>query len=118
MTARKAAKQSPKQPPPPIRRTPRSSNTSGLLEKAPLVEVAPEAQRSQPHTSALLLTIDQAAQKLCIGRSLMYKLIWEGDVTSIMVGRFRRVSVEELDRYIAAGMLAERMARFGRGRSA
>lgn len=70
--------------------------------------------REIPHTSALLLTVDQAARKLGIGKSLMYKLIWDGDVTSIMIGRFRRVSVEELERYIAAGMLAERMARFGR----
>jgi excisionase family DNA binding protein len=70
--------------------------------------------REIPHTSALLLTVDQAAKKLGIGKSLMYKLIWDGDVISIMIGRFRRVSIEELERYIAAGMLAERMARLGR----
>jgi excisionase family DNA binding protein len=71
--------------------------------------------REIPHTSELLLTVEQAARKLNIGKSLMYKLIWDGDVTSIMIGRFRRVSVAELERYIEAGMLAERMmSRMGR----
>lgn len=73
--------------------------------------------REIPHTSELLLTVEQAARKLNIGKSLMYKLIWDGDVISIMVGRFRRVSVAELERYIEAGMLAERMMR-RMGRSA
>ncbi len=67
--------------------------------------------REIPHTSELLLTVEQAARKLNVGKSLMYKLIWDGDVISIMVGRFRRVSVAELERYIEAGMLAERMMR-------
>ena len=44
----------------------------------------------------LLLTIEQAAQALSIGRSLMYELVLSNKVASVKVGRYRRVSVESL----------------------
>lgn len=44
----------------------------------------------------------------------MYKLIWDGDVVSLTIGRFRRVAVAELTRYIQARMDAERAELLGR----
>jgi excisionase family DNA binding protein len=44
----------------------------------------------------LLLTVDQAAQRLGIGRSLLYELIATGDVDSVHVGRLRRIPAEAL----------------------
>jgi excisionase family DNA binding protein len=40
----------------------------------------------------LLLTVEQAAQQLSIGRTLMFALIRDGLVDSVQVGRLRRVT--------------------------
>ena len=48
----------------------------------------------------ILLTVEDAAQRLRIGRTLMYGLIRSGEVESIPVGRLRRVPVECLDEYV------------------
>lgn len=50
----------------------------------------------------LLLTVEEAADRLGIGRSLMYELIGCGQITSIHVGRLRRVPLESLTDYVAA----------------
>lgn len=106
MTARSARKPSAKSSANPVSRSPVRAR------KAPAPE--PRQQRQPAHTSELLLTVDDAARKLGIGRSLMYKLIWDGDVVSLTIGRFRRVAVAELTRYIQARMDAERAELLGR----
>lgn len=50
----------------------------------------------------LLLSVEEAAERLGIGRSLMYELISSGQVASIRVGRLRRIAPEALSDYIAA----------------
>jgi excisionase family DNA binding protein len=50
----------------------------------------------------LLLTVEDAADRLGIGRSLMYELISGGQVASIRVGRLRRVPQESLTDYVRA----------------
>lgn len=50
----------------------------------------------------LLLTVEEAADRLGIGRSLMYELIGCGQIVSIHVGRLRRVPLESLADYVAA----------------
>ena len=55
----------------------------------------------------LLLTVNEAAERLGIGRSLMYELIGSGQVESISVGRLRRIPAEALDDYIASRRAAE-----------
>lgn len=50
----------------------------------------------------LLLTVEEAADRLGIGRSLMYELIGGGQVASIRVGRLRRVPSQSLTDYVAA----------------
>jgi excisionase family DNA binding protein len=44
----------------------------------------------------LLLSVEEAAERLGIGRSLMYELISGGQVASIRVGRLRRIAPEAL----------------------
>ena len=53
-------------------------------------------------TDRLLLTVEEAADRLGIGRSLMYELIGDGQVPSIRVGRLRRVPTDSLVEYVAA----------------
>lgn len=51
--------------------------------------------------SAMLLTVNEAALRLGIGRSLAYRLVMSGDIASIKVGpRLRRVPATALDDYI------------------
>jgi len=49
----------------------------------------------------VLLTVEEAARLLHIGRTLMYRLISTGQVASVTVGRLRRVRPGDLDAYAA-----------------
>jgi excisionase family DNA binding protein len=49
----------------------------------------------------LLLRIEEAARRLGIGRSLMYRLVLSGAVESVHVGRLRRVPAECLTEHVA-----------------
>ncbi|PRY17630.1 helix-turn-helix domain-containing protein [Pseudosporangium ferrugineum] len=48
----------------------------------------------------LVLTIEQAARRLGIGRTLMYSLVMNGDIESVTIGRLRRIPVECLTEYV------------------
>jgi excisionase family DNA binding protein len=49
----------------------------------------------------LLLTVEEAARRLRIGRTLVYQLISSGELESVKVGRLRRVPAESLPEYVA-----------------
>jgi excisionase family DNA binding protein len=49
---------------------------------------------------AVLLTVEEAAMRLRIGRTTMYALVSSGAVESVKVGRLRRVPVEAVDAYV------------------
>ena len=49
----------------------------------------------------LLLTVEEAAHRLRIGRTLVYQLISSGELESVKVGRLRRVPAECLPEYVA-----------------
>ena len=49
----------------------------------------------------LLLRIEEAAARLGIGRSLMYRLVLSGEVESVHVGRLRRIPAECLVEHVA-----------------
>ena len=42
----------------------------------------------------LLLRIEEAAEQLGIGRSLMYRLVLSGAIESVRLGRLRRIPAE------------------------
>jgi excisionase family DNA binding protein len=48
----------------------------------------------------LVLTIEEAAERLGIGRTLMYALVSAGEVESVRIGRLRRVPTDALDAYV------------------
>ena len=50
----------------------------------------------------LLLTVEEAADCLCVGRTFMFDLIRSGAVPSVRIGKLRRVRPEDLDRYVAS----------------
>jgi excisionase family DNA binding protein len=49
---------------------------------------------------AVLLTVEEAADRLRIGRTTMYALVSSGAVESVKVGRLRRVPIECVDAYV------------------
>ncbi len=49
----------------------------------------------------LVLTIEEAAERLGIGRTLMYALVSAGEVESVRIGRLRRVPTDALESYVA-----------------
>ena len=90
-------------------RRPVPATTLHLL--APTVRGGRGAARADPRDvidltvradNRLLLTVEEAADRLGIGRSLMYQLISGGKIASIRVGRLRRVPLESLTDYVAA----------------
>ncbi|WP_433299032.1 helix-turn-helix domain-containing protein [Actinoplanes sp. CA-030573] len=48
----------------------------------------------------LVLTIEQAARRLGIGRTLTYALVTSGEIESVTIGRLRRIPAECLTEYI------------------
>jgi len=56
--------------------------------------------------SDLLLTVEEAARRLKIGRTQMYSLITSGEVQSVTIGRLRRVPAESLTAYVSRLMAA------------
>lgn len=48
----------------------------------------------------LLLTVDEAAKRLGIGRTLMYALVKDGEVESVHIGRLRRIPADALPLYL------------------
>jgi excisionase family DNA binding protein len=53
----------------------------------------------------LLLTIEEAAERLTVGRCTMQKLVLSGEVRSFKIGtKLRRIPPEALDEYIARKM--------------
>ncbi|WBC12973.1 helix-turn-helix domain-containing protein [Micromonospora sp. WMMA1998] len=48
----------------------------------------------------VVLTIEEAAQRLGIGRTTMYALIKAGQIRTVTIGRLRRVPTFCLDEYV------------------
>ena len=56
---------------------------------------------SETANRSLLLTVEEAADRLSIGRTLMYRLVSSGAVRSVTIGRLRRVPAESLEQYVS-----------------
>jgi excisionase family DNA binding protein len=54
-----------------------------------------------PRPVRLVLTVEEAAERLGIGRTMMYALITAGEVESVRIGRLRRVPTDALERYVS-----------------
>lgn len=59
------------------------------------------------HAEQIVLTVEEAAQRLGVGRTLMYALVKSGDIKSISIGRLRRIPCDALEEFVS------RMRRLG-----
>jgi excisionase family DNA binding protein len=62
---------------------------------------AETASPGEPEPAGLLLTVEEAAERLRLGRTFVYQLIMSGELESVKVGRLRRVPAECLPEYVA-----------------
>ena len=51
-------------------------------------------------TPKLLLTVEEAADQLGIGRTLAFALVKDGEIESVRIGRLRRIPADALGRYL------------------
>ena len=60
------------------------------------------SRREERPTSdtALLLTPEEAARRLSVGRTTLYDLLARGELRSVSLGRCRRISVAELEAFV------------------
>jgi excisionase family DNA binding protein len=65
-------------------------------------DTAPAEEAEDGQRDGLLLTVDEAAKRLRLGRTLVYRLISSGELESVKVGRLRRVPAQCLPEYVAA----------------
>jgi excisionase family DNA binding protein len=85
--------------------TPRSPDKTRGNDVNPL-DIFPNAKSADGDTAAapkptpLVLTVEAAAERLGIGRSLMYALVKTGDVESVCIGRLRRTPVDALETFV------------------
>lgn len=50
----------------------------------------------------IVLTVEEAAERLGIGRTFMYSLVRSGAVESVTIGRLRRIPTDALVTYVEA----------------
>ncbi len=52
------------------------------------------------HAERIVLTVKEAAERLGIGRTMVYALVRCGDIESIAIGRLRRIPIDALDDFV------------------
>lgn len=52
------------------------------------------------HTERIVLTVEEAAERLGVGRTLVYALLRRGDIESIAIGRLRRIPCDALEDFV------------------
>ena len=52
-------------------------------------------------TERLLLTVEEAARRLGIGKTLAWELVWQGVLPSVRLGRCVRIPLAALEEWIA-----------------
>lgn len=99
----------------------RAAEIARLLSRlAELFGTTDEEPPEQPPQQAtlrpperVLLTVEEAAERLGIGRTTAFALVKSGEIESVLIGRLRRVPVTAVQDYAArlvAGEQAQRKA--------
>jgi excisionase family DNA binding protein len=49
-----------------------------------------------------MLTVEQAAEVLSVGRTTMFALVKSGEIESVRIGYLRRIPADAIDAYVAS----------------
>jgi excisionase family DNA binding protein len=92
--------------------TDRAAQVNSLLANlaAFLIEVPNPPAAVLATQPRLLLTVDEAAEQLSIGRTTAWALVRSGDLESVQIGRLRRVHVDAVAAYAAQLSAKQRVA--------
>ena len=63
----------------------------------------------------ILLTVDEAAQRLGVARSHLYKYVLSGELPSVKLGRSRRIPASALQEFVERHLCDEERGHFGDG---
>lgn len=66
-----------------------------------------EGVPGQDTRTKFLLSIDEAATSLSLGRNTLYEMVLRGELSSIKIGRLRRVPVQAIQDFIGRHMEQE-----------
>lgn len=61
----------------------------------------PDVSASRPMPARVLLTVEEAAELLHIGKTKTYALVRSGEIESVLIGRLRRIHIDAIDAYAA-----------------
>lgn len=79
-----------------------ATTLASLAEKlAAEPEPAPVEPPPRPVPARVMFTAEEAAEQLGIGRTVMFRLIRNGDIASVRIGRLRRVPASAIQDYAA-----------------
>jgi excisionase family DNA binding protein len=59
-----------------------------------------QEDQTTPAVDPLLVTVEEAARLLRVGRTLIYEQVRRGALPSVRVGRCRRIALVDLERYV------------------
>ncbi|MEU3272537.1 helix-turn-helix domain-containing protein [Saccharomonospora sp. NPDC006951] len=62
---------------------------------------APTEPQPRQMPARVMFTAEEAAEQLGIGRTMMYRLLRDGDIESVRIGRLRRVPASAIQDYAA-----------------
>lgn len=71
---------------------------AALMTEQPLT---PEVPASRPMPARVLLTVEEAAELLHIGKTKTYALVKNGEIESVLIGRLRRIHIDAIETYAA-----------------
>ena len=74
--------------------------TEARLSRAPVIPDEQVINLTIESDEKLLLSVIEAAQRLGVGRTLMYELMDSGQVGSVHIGRLRKLPVEALHDFV------------------
>lgn len=81
----------------------RATEIAGLLTRLAVLmsEQPPNTEVPQPMPVRVLLTVEEAAERLHIGKTKTYTLVKSGEIESVLIGRLRRIHIDAIDAYTA-----------------
>ncbi|MEV4599443.1 helix-turn-helix domain-containing protein [Amycolatopsis sp. NPDC049253] len=72
-----------------------------LAERIAAQEAGIARPSLRPTSQRVLLTVEEAAERLGIGRTMTYRLVRTGQLESVQIGRLRRIHTSAVDAYAA-----------------